>query len=63
LISIYGMSGGNQKAFTRYSDKTRGLKGVKWSKERLYKMLGNYFIIKKIQSNYSEWNQLCSSMA
>ena len=41
LISIYGMSGANQKAFTKYSDKTKALKGVKWSKERLFQMLGN----------------------
>ena len=50
LISIYGMRGGRQKAFTNYSSKTKALGDIKWSKERAFKILGKFFNTKNTQN-------------
>jgi cytochrome c2 len=40
LISIYGSKTAQQKEFGRYSNKTISMKSYRWSKQRLYTMLG-----------------------
>jgi len=62
LISIYGMRGGRQKAFTYYSPKNKALKDVKWSKERLFKMLGKLKVMKNVLNKCLDCSQLWPSM-
>lgn len=48
LISIFGSMGGQQKEFTKYSAKTRS--SLRWSKQRLYKMLCKVVVRKNARS-------------
>ena len=57
LISIYGMKAAQQKEFTKYSNKTVCMRKHRWSKQRLFKMLGKITINQKTLKKCSEWNQ------
>ena len=44
LHNIFGKSAGTQKGYKMYSHKNRAL-AFQWSKQRLYHLLGNFFLI------------------
>lgn len=59
LISIYGSRAAQQKQFGRYSNKTLCMRQHRWSKQRLFTMLGTPPNTKITPNPSSESSQRC----
>jgi cytochrome c2 len=57
LISIYGSRAAQQKQFTKYSNKTLCMRKHRWSKQRLFAMLGTPRPTQRTPNPSSAWSQ------
>lgn len=62
LGNIFGKTAGSVQGFLYYSPKCRSL-GYRWSKQKLYKLLGNFpDITQMIQNSSWDWSQVWLSV-